>query len=101
MDRRVQHQVPHLNNTCCQGTKEVVNASAKGLKDEFNVICFHQRPRSPATNMLDLGALTALQDVADKKRKDAETMCSMVKDAWKKLNPVKLENNSPQPDHRG
>ena len=55
----------YLNNDNAggHGTKEVVNVYVKGLKGAFNIICFHQWPRSPATNMLDLGVWTALQDV--------------------------------------
>ena len=72
--------------------KEVVDAQVRDLKDEFNVICFHQQPCSPATNMLDLDFCMALQDVIDKKCKEAKAFCDTVKDAWEKLDPVKLRN---------
>jgi len=45
----------YLDNAGGHGTKEVVDAYVKALKDDYNVECVHQRPRSPATNMLDLG----------------------------------------------
>ena len=43
-----------LDNTGGRITQDVVDAYVKGLEDDFNVICIHQSPRSPATNMLDL-----------------------------------------------
>ena len=36
------------------------------LEKDWNVICIHKRPHSPATNMLDLGVWMALQSVVEK-----------------------------------
>ena len=75
---------------------ETLNAYAKALKDDYNIECVHQRPRSPATNMLDLGVWMAFQHVVKKmhfkKRKEAEALCKTVNVAWKQLDPVKLGN---------
>ena len=64
--------------------------------DDYNVIIRHQRPRSPATNMLDLGVWMALQNVVEKlhfrKRTEVEALCRTVEAAWKILEPIKLEN---------
>ena len=53
----------YLDNAGGHGTKEVVSAYVKALKDDYNVECVHQQPRSPATNMLDLGIWMAFQNV--------------------------------------
>ena len=46
--------------------------------------------------MLDLGVWMAFQNVVEKmhfkKRKEAEALCGTVREAWKQLDPVKLEN---------
>ena len=63
---------------------------------KFNVICVHQRPRSPATNMLDLGVWMALQSVVEKmhfrQRREIGALCRTVEESWAKLESIKLEN---------
>lgn len=39
----------YLDNAGGHGTKEVVDAYVKALEEDWNVICVHQRPRSPCT----------------------------------------------------
>ena len=56
----------YLNNTGGHGTKEVVVAYVKALQDNYNIECVHQRPRSPVTNMLDLGVWMVFQNVVEK-----------------------------------
>ena len=51
-------QIPiflYLDNAGGHGTQEVVDAYIKALEVDNNVMCVHQRPCSPATNILDLG----------------------------------------------
>ena len=55
-----------LDNAGGHGTDEVVARYVADLKREFNVICVHQRSRSLATTMLDLGVWMALQSVVEK-----------------------------------
>ena len=101
--RDAYHWVPrnipifmYLDNAGGRGTKEVVTAYDKSPLDEWNVICVHQRPRSPCTNVLDLGVWMALQNVVEKlhfrKRMETKALCSTVVDAWKSTQPIKLLN---------
>ena len=101
--REQYHWVPfsipiflYLDNAGGHGTKAVIDQYVKALKDDFNVILVHQRPRSPATNMLDLGVWMALQNVVEKlhfrKRMEAKALCNTVEEAWKQLDSIKLQN---------
>ena len=60
------------------------------------MICVHQRPRSPESNMLDLGVWMAFQNVVEKQHvgslKEANCLARTVDRAWEDLEPVKLEN---------
>ena len=86
----------YLDNAGGHGTKEIVDKYVADLKTKYNVICVHQRPRSPATNMLDLGVWMALQNVVEKlhfkKRMELTSLCNTVEDAWDELESVKLTN---------
>ena len=71
--RNAYHWVPYetpiflyLDNAGGHGKLEVVDQYVKDLEEKWNVRCIHQRPRSPATNMLDLGVWMALQNVVEK-----------------------------------
>ena len=44
----------YLDNAGGHGTDDCVTKYVKMLEEDYNVICVHQRPRSPSTNMLDL-----------------------------------------------
>ena len=66
---RVEPDIPiylYMDNAGGHGKKHVVEKYVATLKDDYNVIIRHQRPRSPATNMLDLGVWMALQNVVEK-----------------------------------
>ena len=87
----------YLNNAISHGKNEaVVDVYVKAARDDLNVICFHQHPHSPVTNILDLGVWIALQNVVEKlhlrKRIEPEALCNIVEEAWKKLDPIKLQN---------
>ena len=101
--REQYHWVPlstpiflYLDNAGGHDTKEAIDKNIKTLKDDFNVILVHQRPRSPATNMLDLGVWMALQNVVEKlhfrKRMEAKALCNTVEEAWRQLDSIKLQN---------
>ena len=66
------------------------------MGERVNVVCVHQRPRSPLTNMLDLGVWMALQNVMEKlhfrKRKELDALASTTEDAWDELESIKLAN---------
>ena len=95
----VDNDVPiflYLDNAGGHGTQEIVDKYVRALKDKHNIICVHQRPRSPATNMLDLGAWMALQNVIERlsfrKRKEKDCLARTVGEAWGKFESVKLTN---------
>ena len=75
-----------LDNAGGHGTDECVAKYVADLKKYFNIICIHQQPRSPATNMLDLGIWMALQSVVEKmhhgKRQHLDALCSTVMEVW-------------------
>ena len=66
------------------------------LKRDYNVICVHQRPRSPATNMLDLGVWMATQSVVEKlhfrNRTHVESLWRTCETAWEELETAKISN---------
>ena len=84
----------YIDNAGGHGTKEAVTTYVNFLRTEYNVICVHQRPRSPETNMLDLGAWMALQSVVEKmharRRYHANALANTVRLAWEALEPAKL-----------
>lgn len=86
----------YLDNAGGHGTKAVVDAYVKALADDYNVVCIHQRPRSPSTNMLDLGAWMALQSIVEKhhfkQRREVNALWRTVEKGWESLEPIKLTN---------
>ena len=86
----------YLDNAGGHGTDDCVTQYVKMLEDDYNVICVHQRPRSPATNMLDLGVWMAFQNVVEKihagKVKERDALARTVEDAWREMDPIKLTN---------
>ena len=96
---RVPRHIPiflFLDNAGGHGTDECVAKYVADLKKYFNIICIHQQPRSPATNMLDLGIWMALQSVVEKmhhgKRQHLKALCKTVTAAWGNLEEEKLKN---------
>ena len=86
----------YLDNAGGHGTNECVDAYKHMLYEEYNVVCVHQCPRSPATNMLDLGVWMALQSVVEKlhfkKRNEKEALARTVRKGWDDLEDIKLAN---------
>ena len=85
---RVERETPIfllLDNAGGHGIKETVDAYVASLKEDHNVVLVHQRPRSPATNMLDLGVWMIFQSLVEKlhlnKRHEVKTLCNMVSKA--------------------
>ena len=85
-----------MDNAGGHGTDDCVTEYVKMLEEDYNVICVHQRLRSPATNMLDLGVWMAFQNVVEKihagKVKEKDALARTVDNAWRKMDPVKLTN---------
>ena len=55
-----------MNNAGGHGTKATIDAYVSLLEEKHNVVCVFQHPRSPATNMLDLGVWMAFQSLVEK-----------------------------------
>ena len=90
-DCAVQRGAPRLQH---YSGAPVVNQYVRMLEKDHNVICIHQRPPSPATNILDLGVGMALQSVVEKlhhnQRQELNALCSTVKKAREDLDKVNL-----------
>ena len=101
--RNAYHWVPtnhpiflFLDNAGSHGMQDIVDAYVKGLEDDFNVICTHQRPCGPVINMLDLRVWMAFQKMVEKlhlrQRTEVKALANTVNKAWDELEPIKLEN---------
>ena len=78
------------------GTQENIDKYVADLEKDWNIIYVHQRPCSPATNMLDLGVWMAIQNVVEKlhtgNMKHTESLARTVENAWEEFEPAKLTN---------
>ena len=85
-----------MDNAGGHGTKEIVAAYVAMLKRDFNITVIFQRPRSPATNMLDLGIWMAIQSLVEKEhfgqRKEVQALWRSVERGWEGLEEEKLLN---------
>ena len=75
-----------MDNAGGHGTKETVKLYTEMLKTKYNIIIIHQVPRSPYTNLLDLGVWCSLQAAVEKehymKRTDVHALQNSVMSAW-------------------
>ena len=75
-----------MDNAGGHGTKSVIEQYTKMLKDKYNIMIIHQVPRSPYTNLLDLGVWCSLQAHVEKqhylKRTDVPALVNSVLRAW-------------------
>ena len=55
-----------VDNAGGHQTNKVEDQYKRMLKEDYNVICIHQHPRSTATTMLNLGVWMAFQSVVEK-----------------------------------
>ena len=55
-----------MDNAGGHSTAGCIDEYVDLLKDKYNVIVRHQEPRSPETNLLDLGVWCSLQSWVDK-----------------------------------
>jgi hypothetical protein len=82
-----------MDNAGGHGTSEAIEKYTQMLKDEYNIEIIHQVPRSPETNLLDLGIWRSIQAAVEKehvkKTYDPESLARSVERAWdKRLNPI-------------
>ena len=75
-----------MDNAGGHGSNAAVEEYTKMLKTEYNIEIIHQVPRSPFTNLLDLGVWCSLQSQVEHEhlgmRKDAEALCNTVFRTW-------------------
>ena len=75
-----------LDNAGVHGTNECIADYVTTLKNEYNIECVHQTPRSPFTNALDLGVWATLQSEVERrhfmKRYTVDALVNTVMAAW-------------------
>ena len=75
-----------MDNAGGHGTKDAIEAYVDGLKEEHNVVVVWQIPRSPETNLLDLGVWNSLQAWVDKEhcgtKQHVNVLAQTVDQAW-------------------
>jgi hypothetical protein len=68
------------------GTGEAWETFTKDLEEKYKVKIIRQCPRSPETNLLDLGIWMSIQTAVEKtmytKRGDIQALANAVNDAW-------------------
>ena len=71
-------------------------SQVEGEDRHVNVVCVHQHPRSPTTNMLDLGVWMALKNVAERihfnRREKLDALLHTTENMWGELKSMKLTN---------
>ena len=76
----------HMDNAGGHGTAEAIAEYTRVLKEEFNIKIIHQIPRSPETNVLDLGIWCCLQWAVDGlmrgRRGDIHALNKGVNEVW-------------------
>jgi hypothetical protein len=76
----------NVDNAGGHGSKDAVTKYTKMLLKDFNIIIIHQVPRSPFTNLLDLGVWCSLQTRVEKqhyqKRTDVHALAKSVMETW-------------------
>ena len=81
-----------MDNAGGHGTDDAIKEYVTMLKDKYNVIVVFQVPRSPYTNLLDLGVWCSLQSKVEKehkeKRNDATALAKSVYDTWNNYNKL-------------
>ena len=76
-----------MDNAGGHGTNEAIATYTKTLEDEYNIEIIFQIPRSPYTNVLDLGVWMSLQAAVERqhylKRCNANALVNSVMMTWK------------------
>ena len=86
-----------MDNAGGHGTDDAIVEYTAKLKNNYNIEIIHQVPRSPYTNLLDLGVWCSLQSHVEKchymKRTDVDALVNSVNQAWN------LHSNTSGLDH--
>ena len=77
-----------MDNAGGHGTKNAIETYTNQLKEEHNVVIIHQIPRSPETNILDLGVWCSLQSVVEKEhqgktKSSVDALYNTIDQVWK------------------
>jgi len=84
-----------LDNAGGHGTDEAIEQYVTLLREEYNVICHHQCPRSPETNMLDLGIWMSLQNIVERlhifQRHEKNALQRTVYTGFEDMDQIKFE----------
>ena len=79
-----------MDNAGGHGTKDCINEYTQMLLTDFNIIVIFQIPRSPYTNVLDLGVWMSLQAEVERKhflkRSTTMALTNTVMDTWTSTN---------------
>jgi hypothetical protein len=85
-----------MDNAGGHGKKDVVKQYCKHLRDEYNIIIRHQQPRTPESNMLDLGIWMHLQSIVEEKhfgqRIHIGSLWNTMQAAWACISQQALTN---------
>jgi hypothetical protein len=85
-----------MDNAGGHGTKVAIEEYTQNLRENFNIVIVHQPPRSPDTNVLDLGLWNAIQSRVDETHRtrtiQAESLAESTKTAWAGL-PIQTITN--------
>ena len=91
---RAQSIYLQMDNAGGHGTNATRHEYTELLLQQFNIIVHHQSPRSPETNVLDLGLWNSLQSAVEKlhrdKRTDADAIAHSALQAWRALPSDKI-----------
>ena len=84
------------DNAGGHGTDDNIKKYTKMLKDDYNIILFHQPSNSPDFNANDLGFYNAMQSIVTKlmvgKRKNMDSLDAAISGAWHSMSRSVLRN---------
>ncbi len=84
-----------LDNAGGHGTDEVVRTYRDYLLEKYNIVLLHQVPRSPETNLLDLGIWMSIQSAVDRishgNRHDVDVVWRELIAVWDEYDSKKIE----------
>ena len=88
--KKEEHIFLIMDNVGGHGTKKAIKTYRLGLRYKYNISIIHQSPRSPFTNLLDLGVWCSMQSYVEKqhfhKRKDVNILADTVMQVWNNHN---------------
>ena len=85
-----------MDNAGGHGKKDIIKEYEQLLKNKYNIIILWQQPRTPESNMLDLGIWMHLQSLVEEKhfgkRVHAESLWKTMQSAWDLISAQALTN---------